>query len=191
MKVRSKPAISHCIYPISSPIVRQERRILGRDTSSWVYHAVDCAQITQISIAWCNYVAFRELLTYVLSVVQIIINHNYYIVSRRTIHHEVVITQYLVYVCSRCHTMQLCGINQPTISVVCTSPGTPQALNSQDHCTELSQKLITLAQYKRPGVNWVFELSYHVSQYNVCTTTNTSVGSVGHQLRLWSIGQYR
>jgi hypothetical protein len=45
-KLRSEPSICPCISPISSPIARQDKEILRRDTSSWVYLGVDSSRVT-------------------------------------------------------------------------------------------------------------------------------------------------
>ena len=51
VKLRSEPPISPCIYPISSPIVRQDRGILRKDTSSWVYFGVYSSCIS-VQVKW-------------------------------------------------------------------------------------------------------------------------------------------
>jgi hypothetical protein len=49
VQLQSKPSISPCISPISSPIARQDKGILRRDTSSWVDLGVDFSCITVLT----------------------------------------------------------------------------------------------------------------------------------------------
>jgi len=55
-KLRGEPSISPCISPRSSPIARQEKGILRRDTSSWVYLGVNSSRIT----LYCNIKSLSE-----------------------------------------------------------------------------------------------------------------------------------